>query len=162
VRYDGTHRLDARITELLGPLVEWVAVCPEVEVGMGTPREPIQLVASADGVPSGDRLVRLRGVRSGHDWTERMAEWARRRVPELAALDLSGYVFKAGSPSCGIDDAAIDAVDGERLGSGLFAQALIDALPDLPVIDEKSLGDATRLAQFLEQVLRHHGRLSSG
>ena len=162
VRYDGTHRLDARITELLGPLVEWVAECPEVEVGMGTPREPIQLVASADGVPSGDRLVRLRGVRSGHDWTERMAEWARRRVPELAALDLSGYVFKAGSPSCGIDDAAIDAVDGERLGSGLFAQALIDALPDLPVIDEKSLGDATRRAQFLEQVLRHHGRLSSG
>jgi len=162
VRYDGTHRLDARITELLSPLVEWVAVCPEVEVGMGTPREPIQLVASADGVPSGDRLVRLRGVRSGHDWTERMAEWARRRVPELAALDLSGYVFKAGSPSCGIDDAAIDAVDGERLGSGLFAQALIDALPDLPVIDEKSLGDATRRAQFLEQVLRHHGRLSSG
>jgi uncharacterized protein YbbK (DUF523 family) len=162
VRYDGTHRLDARITELLGPLVEWVAVCPEVEVGMGTPREPIQLVASADGVPSGDRLVRLRGVRSGEDWTERMAEWARRRVPELAALDLSGYVFKAGSPSCGIDDAAIDAVDGERLGSGLFAQALIDALPDLPVIDEKSLGDATRRAQFLEQVLRHQGRLSSG
>ena len=109
---------------------------------MGTPREPIHLVASLDGVPSMDERVRLVGVGSGEDWTERMHEWARDRARELAALDLSGYVFKARSPSCGIDDVVVHAVDGERQARGLFAQALIDALPDLPVTDEASLVDA--------------------
>ena len=116
-------------------------MCPEVEIGMGTPREPIQLVASLDGVPSMHERVRLVGVASGEDWTERMHEWARDRARELAALDLSGYVFKARSPSCGIDHVVVHAVDGERQGRGLFAQALIDALPDLPVTDEASLVD---------------------
>jgi len=153
VRYDGSHRLDEIVIELLGPYVEWVPVCPEVEIGMGTPREPIQLVASVDGVPSMHGLV---GVGSGEDWTERMHEWARDRARGLAALDLSGYVFKARSPSCGIDQVVVHAVDGERQGRGLFAQALIDALPDLPVADEASLVDPAARAGFLERVLRHH------
>ena len=156
VRYDGTHRLDEIVIELLGPYVEWVSVCPEVEIGMGTPREPIQLVASVDGVPSMHERVRLVGVGSGEDWTERMYEWARDRARGLAALDLSGYVFKARSPSCGIDNVVVHAVDGERQGRGLFAQALIDALPDLPVTDEASLVDPAARAGFLERVLRHH------
>jgi uncharacterized protein YbbK (DUF523 family) len=162
VRYDGTHRLDERVIELLGPYVEWVSVCPEVEIGMGTPREPIHLIASLDGVPSMNERVRLVGVGSGEDWTERMHEWARDRARELAALDLSGYVFKARSPSCGIDQVVVHAVDGERQGRGLFAQALIDALPDLPVTDEASLVDPAARAGFLERVLRHHAERSSG
>jgi uncharacterized protein YbbK (DUF523 family) len=126
---------------LLGPHVEWVPVCPEVEIGMGTPREPIQLVASPDGVPSMGEQVRLVGITSREDWTDRMHAWARDRARELAALELSGYVFKARSPSCGIDDAVVHTVEGERRGRGLFAQALIDALPDLPVTDEGALAD---------------------
>ena len=114
VRYDGTHRLDETVIALLGPYVEWVPVCPEVEIGMGTPREPIQLVTSPDGVRSLGERVRLVGVTSGQDWTERMHAWARDRARELAALDLSGYVFKARSPSCGIDHVVVHAVDGER------------------------------------------------
>jgi uncharacterized protein YbbK (DUF523 family) len=51
VRYDGTHERDEAVMAALGPDVEWVPVCPEVEIGMGTPREPIQLVATHDGVP---------------------------------------------------------------------------------------------------------------
>ena len=155
VRYDGTHRRDATVIALLEPHVEWVAVCPEVEVGMGTPREPIQLVTSRDGVPSMGSLVRLVGVGSGRDWTARMHAWARERACQLAALDLSGYVFKARSPSCGIGDATILDAGGDRRGRGLFAQALIDALPDLPVTDESSLSDAEARARFLERVLRH-------
>jgi uncharacterized protein YbbK (DUF523 family) len=162
VRYDGSHRLDERVIELLGPYVEWVPVCPEVEVGMGTPREPIHLVASVDGVPSMTERVRLVGVASSEDWTERMHEWARDRARDLAALDLSGYVFKARSPSCGIDDVVVHAVDGERQGRGLFAQALIDALPDLPVTDEAALVDPAARAGFLERVLRHHAERSPG
>ena len=161
VRYDGTHRLDETVIALLGSHVEWVPVCPEVEIGMGVPREPIQLVTSADGVPSMGERVRLVGIGSGEDWTERMQAWARDRARELAALDLSGYVFKARSPSCGIDEVIVHAVDGERRGRGLFSQALIDALPDLPVTDEASLADAAARAIFLQRVLRHHADRSS-
>ena len=161
VRYDGTHRRDATVIALLDAHVEWVPVCPEVEVGMGTPREPIYLVTSPDGVPSLGSLVRLVGVDSGRDWTLPMHAWARGRARELAALDLSGYVFKARSPSCGIGDAMIRDAGGERRGRGLFAQALIDALPDLPVADEASLSDAAARARFLERVLHHHADRSS-
>jgi uncharacterized protein YbbK (DUF523 family) len=162
VRYDGTHRRDAAVIELLGPHVEWVPVCPEVEVGMGTPREPIHLVMRRDGVQSMHQQVRLLGTESGQDWTQRMCDWARHRTRELAALNLSGYVLKARSPSCGIDRVVVHGVDGDREGRGLFAQALIDALPDLPVADEEELRDAAARSHFLVRVLRHHERRSSG
>jgi len=161
VRYDGTHRLDETVIAWLGPHVEWVPVCPEVEIGMGTPREPIELVMSGDGVRSLDARVRLFGVESGTDWTHRMHAWAAARAGELAALGLSGYVFKARSPSCGIGDVAIRDVESARRGRGLFAEAVIRALPDLPVADEASLADPARRASFLERVLRRHVDRSS-
>ena len=162
VRYDGTHRLDETVVALLGPYVEWVPVCPEVELGMGIPREPVQLVGGAEGGSSRGRHLRLIGVLSGEDWTERMTVWARRRVSELTSLDLSGYVFKARSPSCGIDDVVVHDEDAERRGRGLFAQALIEALPSLPVADEASLADPAVRAGFLDLVLRHHSAHRSG
>ena len=127
---------------------------------MGTPRQPIQLVARPDGVRSKDTTVRLLGVANGEDWTERMQTWARDRVRELARLGLSGYVFKARSPSCGIDDVAVDGLM-ERAGRGLFAQALMDALPGLPVTDEAALADPACRAHFLSRVLNHQAGPSS-
>ena len=150
VRYDGTHTLDADLIAALAPHVEWVPVCPEVEVGMGTPREPIQLVAREDGVPSADARVRLLGVNSGEDWTGRMHAWARARADALRRLHLSGFVLKARSPSCGIRDVRID--DNARTGRGLFAQAIVEAMPDLPVADEDELRDPAVLGEFLTRV----------
>ena len=161
VRYDGTHRRDETVIAWLGPHVEWVPVCPEVEIGMGTPREPIRLVGRSDGVPSLGVRVRLIGVESGTDWTGRMHAWAAVRAQELAALGLSGYVFKARSPSCGVGDVAIREIGDDRRGRGLFAEAVIDALPNLPVADEASLADAASRASFLERVLRHQVDRSS-
>src|SRR5262245_11343857 len=80
VRFDGGHKRDPLLSDTVGRAVEWVAVCPEVEVGMGIPREAIQLVAASSGVPSGAERVRLVGVRSGTDWTEPMGRYAKRRV----------------------------------------------------------------------------------
>src|ERR1700693_3585812 len=88
VRYDGTHRRSASVIAL-GPHVEWISVCPEVEVGMGVPREPIQLGARADGTRSAGEHVRLSGALSGDDWTARMDRWAQRRVAELTTLGIS-------------------------------------------------------------------------
>src|SRR5438445_5194739 len=94
VRYDGGHKLDSVLIEALGRYVEWVSVCPEVEVGLGTPREPMRLV--------GDRqALRLVTINSGVDHTDAMHRFAQQRVCELEALNLSGFVFKSTSPSCG-------------------------------------------------------------
>jgi uncharacterized protein YbbK (DUF523 family) len=86
VRYDGGHKREDTLVSELGRLVEWVPVCPEMEVGMGVPREPIQLVASVDGVRSESARVRMIGVLTGEDWTARMEPWARARVDAFSAL----------------------------------------------------------------------------
>ena len=160
VRYDGTHRRDEAVMAALGLHVEWVPVCPEVEIGMGTPREPIQLVARRDLVPSADDHVRLMGVNSGRDWTEWMQVWSRKRAGALMSLNLSGYVFKSRSPSCGIHRVPVHGGEAERTWRGLFAGALLDALPDLPVEDEEGLADPRVREGFLQRILRYHARMA--
>jgi uncharacterized protein YbbK (DUF523 family) len=150
VRYDGTHKRASDLIAALGPHVEWVPVCPEVEVGMGTPREPIHLVAREDGVASGQSRVRLLGVTSGRDWTDRMHAWARARSDALRQLGLAGFILKARSPSCGIRGVRID--DDDDAGRGLFAQAIVEAMPDLPVADEDDLHDPAARREFLTRV----------
>ena len=134
VRFDGGHKRQPALIEALGPHVVWVPVCPEVEMGMGTPREPIELVRRPDS-------VRAIGVVSGRDWTPAMVSFAAPRADTLEADGIAGYVFKARSPSCG--------VHGTR---GLFAEAVARAMPDLPIADEEDLQDADACAQFLQRV----------
>jgi uncharacterized protein YbbK (DUF523 family) len=82
-----------------------------------------------------------------------MSDWAQGRLRELAALNLSGYVLKADSPSCGLDNVPIYGHgDGTSTGRGLFAQALIDAMPNLPVEDEVRLADPRIRQEFLSRV----------
>ena len=153
VRYDGSNRLSSAVADLT-PLVEWVPVCPEVEVGMGVPREPIQLVRHADGIPSGDESVRLKGVETAEDWTERMERWARARVTDLAAVGISGFVLKARSPSCGPVDVLVhgDREAPSPTGRGLFAEAVAANMPGLPMIDEEALEDHETRERFLQSV----------
>ncbi len=141
VRYDGAHKRDAWLVEVLGPRVEWVPVCPEVEAGLGTPREPIELDRGGDG------NIRVMTVRSRRDLTETMRGYAARRVGELAEADLDGYVFKADSPTC----------DAE---AGVFARELRSRLPWLPVIDEKRLADPNARGAFVTRVFAHHNARS--
>jgi uncharacterized protein YbbK (DUF523 family) len=145
VRYDGGHKYEASVIDTLGAEVEWVAVCPELEVGMGVPREPVHLAARDDG--SG---VRLLGVESRTDWTERVHHWAGPRLDALAALNIAGFVLKSRSPSCGLRDVP---VDGAPAGRGLFAELLVEAMPDLPVEDEQMLRDPEVRRRFLQRVL---------
>src|SRR3954463_8831456 len=96
VRFDGGHKKDAFLTEVLAPHVEWVPVCPEVEVGMGTPRETLRLVRGGGG-------VRMITTRTAVDYTDAMHTWSAGRVEALAREDLDGYVLKKDSPSCGME-----------------------------------------------------------
>ena len=147
VRFDGGHKHDRFLTDLLGRCVEWVPVCPEVEVGMGVPREAVRLV----GTPQAPRMV---GVRSGTDHTEAMRRFSTARVRALAALDLSGYVFKKDSPSCGMERVRVHGSGGmpSRRGRGLFAAAFMEAFPLIPVEEEGRLNDPALRENFIERV----------
>ena len=119
VRHDGGHKRDAFLVETLGPLVEWVPVCPEVDLGLGTPREAIRLVRDPRELDG----VRLSTVRSGVNLTKHMQRYARRRVRALANEGLSGYILKKGSPSCGMGRVKVWTSKGgvaDRRGRGLL------------------------------------------
>jgi uncharacterized protein YbbK (DUF523 family) len=161
VRYDGGHKRDALLLTTIGALVEWVSICPEVEVGMGTPREAIDLVESENGVPAGHARVRLLGVRSRTDWTETMTTWSAVRVQMLT--DLDGYVLKCESPSCGLQHVRVHGNGGvARVGRGLFAEALLRVYPDLPVEEETQLHDAAVRDEFIRRVFAHRHRRLAG
>ncbi len=148
VRYDGGHKRDAFLTDILGLFVEWVAVCPEVEIGLGTPREPIRLVGNDAGAP------RLVAQTSGADLTRRMERFAEAKARELTALGLDGYVLKRASPSCGLFEVPIHGEDGRRprLGRGVYAAALARRLPTLPMEEEGRLQDASIRETFIERL----------
>ncbi len=150
VRFDGGHKRDSFLVDTFGPLVEWVPVCPEVELGLGTPRESLRLVRREDA-------VRMVNSRSGRDITDEMRAWARTRAEALAPEHLVGYVLKKDSPSCGMERVRIYAEAGmaEKNGRGLFAEALIARFPHLPIEEEGRLSDPRLRENFVERVFAY-------
>ena len=147
VRYDGGHKHDGFLTDGLGPYVEWVPVCPEVEIGLGVPRDTLRLVGS----PESPRLVQ---DKTGEDLTARMQRYSEDRVRGLAELELDGYVLKRASPSCGLFRVRVyrgNGIPGAD-GRGVFAAALTTALPTLPVEEEGRLTDPAIRENFIERV----------
>jgi FdhD protein len=152
VRWDAGHKRDDSLIRSLGPLVDWVPVCPEVEAGFGAPRESMQLVRNERG---GVALVTTGTAR---DITSVMRRYAARRIDELAEANLDGYIFKADSPSCGIEGVPVVGAPGEAeaSGLGLFAEALMARLPQLPIDDERRLSAPAARERFLARVVAHH------
>ena len=147
VRFVGGHKLDHFITETLGKFVEYFPVCPEVECGLGIPREAMHLLAA----PEGPRLVT---VRTQVDYTERMLAWARKRVVELEQKDLCGFIFKSDSPSSGMERVKIYSGKGgpAKTGVGMFAREFMQHFPLLPVEEEGRLHDPGLRENFLERL----------
>jgi uncharacterized protein YbbK (DUF523 family) len=138
VRYDGGHKRHRFLTDVLGPHVDWVPFCPEVAIGLGTPRETLRLTA-------GDRLINRSST------ADHTAAMAALPLPE----GIDGYVFKAKSPSCGI--RAIPRYGGgeqpaDHNGRGVFAARLMAAFPLLPVVDEEQLADPALGEAFIERI----------
>lgn len=148
VRYDGGHKRNLFLIQTLGSYVDWVSACPEVEIGLSTPRPPIRL-ERADG--GGVRLVM---PDSDDDLTGRMTEYAEQKVESLRDLRLVGYVLKSGSPSCGMERVRLYDSNGvpSRDGVGLFAEALLRLMPQLPVEEEGRLNDAALRENFIARI----------
>lgn len=146
MRFDGGHKRDRFLTDRLARFVEFVPRCPEIAIGLGAPREPIHLVRTGAEMDA-------RGVRSGHAVGGRLRRYGREQGAALG--DLSGYVFKSKSPSCGLHRVAVYGEDGKRTGAkagGLYAAAITSALPWLPVEEEGRLNDAALRDNFLIRV----------
>jgi uncharacterized protein YbgA (DUF1722 family)/uncharacterized protein YbbK (DUF523 family) len=151
VRYDSGHKRDPFCVDLLGPLVDWVPVCPEVEVGMPVPRPSIRLTGRSESPV-------LVAERTGEDWTGRMAAFAARRVEQLDRLGLDGYVTKKDSPSCGLARVRVYGSRGgppRRDGVGAFVRVLTERLPLLPIEEEGRLHDPLLRESFVERIFAH-------
>ena len=147
VRYDGGHKWDHYLTDTLGQYVEYIPVCPEVECGFGIPREPFRLVGGAQN----PRLVTLR---TNQDQTERMLQWAKRKIMELKRETLCGFIFKSGSPSSGMERVKVYGPNGipTKSGVGIFARVFMEHFPLLPVEDEGRLIDPRLRENFVERI----------
>ena len=163
VRYDGGHKRDPFLAEVLGRYVEWVPVCPESELGLGVPREASRLERK-------DRTIHFVGIESRRDHTQHFRRWGDRRAGALALEGLSGYVWKSGSPSCGMLGVPVHELDGasklsgkpnrkrsgKRDGRGLFVSMVAAAMPNLPLEEESRLREPERREHFVERVCAYH------
>lgn len=147
VRYDGGHKLDRFLTDTLGQYVQYVPVCPEVECGLGVPRESMRL----EGNPDSPRLVT---TRTKQDRTDPMVRWARKRVIDLEKEDLCGFIFKSDSPSSGMERVKVYHEKGMpvKKGIGMFARIFMEHFPLLPVEDEGRLHDPELRENFIERI----------
>jgi uncharacterized protein YbgA (DUF1722 family)/uncharacterized protein YbbK (DUF523 family) len=150
VRYDGGHKLDHYIHDILGRYVEFIAVCPEVESGMSVPREAMYLSNE-----SGE--IHLKTRKTGVNLSKQMVSWSKKRIRELSITPLCGYILKSKSPSCGLTKVKIYKKGiVEKSDRGIFAQQLITAFPLLPIEDEGRLHDPEIRENFIERVFVVH------
>jgi len=147
VRWNAGHKLDKYLTRTLGKFVEYVPVCPEVEVGLGIPRESMRLV----GDPENPRLITFK---SKTDHTERMVTWAQKRVREMEKEALCGFIFKSDSPSSGMIRVKVYNEKGmpHKVGIGIFARAFMEHFPLVPVEDDGRLNDPLIRENFILQI----------
>ncbi len=150
VRYDGGHKHNEYITETLGAYFDFQPFCPEVAIGLGTPRPPIRLVRRGNA-------IRAQGVDDPTlDVTEPLANYADHVAPTLARV--SGYILKKNSPSCGMERVKLYSSRGMPVNkaSGIFAGRLMEHCPELPFEEEGRLMDPVLRENFIERVFVYH------
>ena len=147
VRYDGGHKLDRFLTDTLGRYVEYVPVCPEVECGLGVPRKSMRL----EGDPNSPHLI---VTSTREDMTQRLVNWARKKMAQLEKEDICGFIFKSDSPSSGMERVKVynEKSVPVKAGSGIFAGIFMEHFPLLPVEDEGRLHDPGLRENFIERI----------
>lgn len=143
-RYDGTSKTNYEIIEALKDKVDFIPVCPEVESGLPIPRPPMRLESSPKG-------CRMKVIENGDDVTESVAEWAETKLEQLEARELTAFILKARSPSCGLRSARLFSSSGKCLSEkeqGIFARKLRKKFPDMFIFEDE---DFATIARILEE-----------
>ncbi|PSJ46839.1 hypothetical protein C7I36_02735 [Zobellella taiwanensis] len=149
VRFDGGHKRSDFCTEELARFVEFVPVCPEMAIGLGTPRPSIRLINR-----EGELIAQ---TARGEDVTAALREYGRRMAEGFSGL--SGYVLCAKSPSCGMERVRVYHDSGKgnaKEGTGLYAAELMRALPLLPVEEDGRLNDPVLRENFVTRLYALH------
>ena len=152
VRWNGDHKKDRYIRDVLGNYFEYVSICPEVDVGMGTPRETVALYGTLEN-------QKIIGKKSQTDWTMKMKQYTNDRIFKLSKENLCGYIFKSKSPTCGIGKVPIYSEFGSnkiKHGHGMFARSFLKAFPMIPIEDEGRLHDPKIRENFIVRVFCSH------
>lgn len=152
VRYNGDAAEFRPLTRKWGKFLKLVPVCPEVGIGMGTPRPTIRLVKTSDGIT-------IKDPKNDIDYTSEMSEFAQIKSDYLASIGISGFVFKKDSPSCGLERVKVyreNNPQATRDGRGLFSMIFTSLYPHIPVIEEGRLTDPKQAEHFLARVHFFH------
>jgi uncharacterized protein YbgA (DUF1722 family)/uncharacterized protein YbbK (DUF523 family) len=150
VRFNGGHKESRLCSETLARHFAFVPICPEVAIGLGTPREPIRLV----GDPASPRAVGT--VHPNRDVSDALTAYGEYIAAEQD--DISGYILMQKSPSCGMERVKVYQANNHPIdggGTGLFARALMEARPDLPVEEDGRLNDPVLRENFLTRIFAY-------
>ena len=151
VRYDGGHKRDRFITDQLSQHLEFMPICPETAIGLTVPRPPIRLVGP-------HHLPQAVGVDDPSlNVTGQLEAFAHSQIKKFS--EISGYILKKDSPSCGMERVKVYPTVGqmaERKGSGIFARILMERCPLLPVEEEGRLNDPVLRENFINRVFAYH------
>lgn len=150
VRFDGGHKNSAYCQQELKPHFDFVPVCPEMAIGMGAPRKSIRQVRI-------EGEIRVRSADGSIDVTEQLQSFCNEKADGLGFL--SGYLFCAKSPTCGMERVPVYKADGSggfKEGVGVFAAALMKRFPHLPVEEEGRLHDLVIRENFFTRVYAYH------
>ena len=151
VRYNAQGAEDKFVTQQMSAYFSYVKVCPEMAIGMGTPRETIRIVSTDDG-------VRLRNREGSNDYTDKMREFSSRSAQELEEERLCGFIFKKGSPSCGAYRVKVYRETGETINNseiGFYSRAVQEKYPFLPVEEDGRLNDPGLRHNFIVRVFAY-------
>lgn len=146
VRYDAKTQFNKNLIDELSRHCDLMPICPEVECGLGVPRPPVELIETVAGIQV------LGRDNKNLDVSDRLINFSANKILSLAHL--SGYVFKARSPSCGVKSAPVYNLAGEvkRYSNGVFVEALLKQYPSMPVIDDAGLESRGQLDAFISLV----------
>jgi len=152
VRYDGKNK-DNQVIQNICSVLECIPLCPEEGIGLGIPRPPLQIVRIKND-------FRARGkTNPGFDVTDRLGHYANNIVSRHP--DICGYIFKARSPSCGINSTPWRNISGDDTGltSGIYSDRISTLLPSLPVIEETQLANEASVKIFMDAVRKYAEKL---
>lgn len=150
VRFDGGHKQSKYCQEVLANYFDFEPICPEMGIGLGSPRRTIRLVKNED-------VIQVVASDGSFDVTDKLTEFSEKKSAELTHL--SGYIFCAKSPTCGMERVTLYKAgtnDGQREGVGVFAAKIMQDHPLLPVEEDGRLNDLVLRENFITRVFAYH------